>query len=215
MRIFLTLLLININILAYSQDKDPYEKYPSIKYKEGKNWKIYKKEKKTDFTLNIPDFFNNKDPLTLQITSFVDKFDSSIVRIFWNKKQIQKLIEPIFFDDINFTASPIIIDDINGDGLKDIKLTVSYKGCGLASMNVRSIYLFQKQNSLFNKISFLTKLGYENNPERDFVKDGNYEILVMNLVSYGEHNYWAYNLFNYDGDKLINVNQKDDYPILI
>jgi len=49
---------------------------------------------------------------------------------------------------------PVRTADINGDGLSDLKLIVSYNGSGLACLNVRVIYLFQKNGGEFAKLSF-------------------------------------------------------------
>jgi hypothetical protein len=37
----------------------------------------------------------------------------------------------------------------------------------------------------------------------------------MNLVGYENHSYWLFNLFDYDGNEFVNVNSKDNYPIMI
>ena len=85
--------------------QEPFEKYPAISYKEYKDWKVYDKsvkEKKVHQTLTIPDFFENKDSITIQLTSFVDNWDSSSVRIYRNKKQIQKFFEPMGFSQAKY-----------------------------------------------------------------------------------------------------------------
>ena len=58
-------------------------------------------------------------------------------------------------------------------------------------------------------------MNYVNQPERDFDGDGNFEIITQTFVNYGPHNYWAFNLYNFNGTALINVNQKSNYPILV
>jgi hypothetical protein len=194
----------------------PFEKYPAISYKEYKDWKVYDKsvkEKKVHYTLTIPDFFENKDSNTIQLTSFVDNWDSSYVRIYRNKKLIQKFFEPMGFSQANM-FEPIRIADINGDSLTDLKILIPYMGNGTASLNVRVIYLFQKSNGDFTKISFDDKMN-GNRPERDFDGDKNYEIITMTLTGYENHSYWLYNLYDFNSNGLINVNTKDDYPIMI
>lgn len=196
--------------------QEPFEKYPVISYRVYKNWKVYNlldKEKKIHHTLTIPNFFENKDSITIQLTSFSDNWDSSYVRIYRNKKQILKFFEPMGFSEGNI-FEPIRTADINGDSLTDLKILVPYMGNGIASLNVRVIYLFQKSDSEFTKISFDDKM-YENRPERDFDGDKNYEIITMTLKGYMNHSYWLYNLYNYNANTLINVNAKDDYPIMI
>ena len=196
--------------------QEPFEKYPVISYKEYKDWKLYDKsvkEKKVHHTLTIPDFFENKDSITIQLTSFIGNWDSSYVRIYRNKKQIQKFFEPMGFSQENI-FEPIRIADINGDGLNDLKIIIPYLGNGIASLNVRVIYLFQKSVGDFTKISFDDKMN-GNRPERDFDGDKNYEIITMTLTGYENHSYWLYNLYDYNSNGLINVNAKDDYPIMI
>lgn len=196
--------------------QEPFEKYPAISYKEYKDWKIYDKsvkEKKVHYTLTIPDFFENMDSITIRLTSFVDNWDSSYVRIYRNKKLIQKFFEPMGFSQANM-FEPIRIADINGDSLTDLKILIPYMGNGTASLNVRVIYLFQKSNGDFTKISFDDKMN-GNRPERDFDGDKNYEIITMTLTGYENHSYWLYNLYDYYSNGLINVNAKDDYPIMI
>jgi hypothetical protein len=109
---------------------------------------------------------------------------------------------------------PVRVADINSDGLLDLKILIPYMGNGTASLNVRVIYLFQKPDGNFNKISFTDKMS-KNRPERDFDGDKNFEIITMTLTSYENHSYWLYNLFDYNSKDLINVNTKDDYPIMI
>ena len=202
-----------------SKGQYPFEKYPAIKYKEFKDWVVYDRlgeENKIHHTLSIPKFFENGDSITIQLTSFGDYFhskDSSIIRIFRNHKQIQKIIENMSFDLINF-YEPLRMADINGDGLNDFKMIASYMGNGIAALNMRVIYLFQNPDHTFTKISF-TDMMSENRPERDFDGDGNYEIITMTLKDHGNHNYWLFNLYNFTDGELTNVNGKDDYPIMI
>lgn len=158
-------------------------------------------------------FFDNNDSLTIQITTYEQK-DSSFIRIFRNNTLIKKVFEPIYFNDLNISTEAVKVADINGDSLKDIKLIAWYMGNGTASMNVRTIYFFQNQKEHFTKISFDDKIG-DGRPERDIDGDGNYEIITMTLQGYENHNYWLFNLFSYNNDNLVNVNSKDNYPILI
>jgi len=148
-------------------------------------------------------------------TVFMNNYDSSTIRIFRNKNQIQKFKEKIFFlGKYNFWG-PLITADFNGDSLPDIKLNIAYMGCGLASLNARVIYLFQTNEGKFIKVSFLDMLGNGNRIERDIDGEGNYEIITMNLEGYENHNYWTFNLYNFKNGNLKCVNEKFDYPIMI
>lgn len=194
----------------------PFEKYPAIKYREYKNWKFYDKtetENKFHCTMTIPKFFDNQDNLTIQLTTFGYNYNS-FVRIYRNKKLLQKNFEPMFFNDVNIDNQSIRVADINGDNLKDIKIIAWYMGNGTASMNVRTIYIFQNKEGHFTKISFFDKAS-DDKLERDFDGDGNYKIITMTLKGYGGHSYWLFNLFNYLNGDLVNVNSKDNYPIMI
>ena len=216
MRQFLNIILLSLVTLT-TKAQYPFEKYPSISYKNYTHWKLYdkcEKEKKFHHTLSIPDFYKDHDTMTIQLTSFTDNWDSSYIRIFRNKKQIQKIFEPMGFSPSNI-FEPVRVADINGDSLSDLKLIVSYNGTGLAMMNVRVIYMFQKNDGKFTKISFDDMMDENNRVERDFDGDNNYEILTMTITGYKNHNYWLYNLFDYYSDGLINVNAKNEYPIMI
>lgn len=214
MKRFLTLALIISACLLKAQY--PFEKFPAIHYKAYGDWKVYdklEKEKKIHCTMTIPGFFDEKDTLTLQFTSFAEcNFENSLIRIFKNKQIVQKLYEDIIFDDLSLDS--IRIADINGDSLDDIKIVSAYRGCGTASMNMRVIYLFQQKDKSFAKVSFMDKY-FEHRTERDFDGDRNYEIIAMKLVHDNKHSYFSFNLFNYKEHELINVSDKADYPILI
>jgi hypothetical protein len=220
MRLLLTLSILTIYSLTIA-GQYPFEKYPAVQYKDIKDWKIYDridKEKKIHLTMTIPQFFDNKDSLTIQLTSFITNkwtTDSSFIRIYINKILQQKIFEPMFFNDLNIGSEPIRMADINGDKLMDLKLTAWYMGNGIASMNVRRIYLFQNIDNQFTKISFADKLGGNDRLERDFDGDGNNEIITMNLKGFEGHSYWLFNLYNYVNGELVNVNEKANYPIMI
>ena len=58
-------------------------------------------------------------------------------------------------------------------------------------------------------------MDYELRPERDINGDGNFEIITQTFKSVENHNYWLFNLYNFNGSGLINVNQVDNYPIMV
>jgi hypothetical protein len=214
MKSLLLISLLTITTLVFGQDKYPFEKYPSIKYTEFKDWKIYQKTDRIHFTLTIPGFFSNTDSLTIQLTSFETKWDSSYIRLFRNKIQIQKIFEPMFFTYTNVSNYPTQTLDVNGDDLTDVKLLIPYMGNGLASLNQRVIYLFQKAYGLFTKVSYLDKMGAHIS-ERDFDNDSKFEILTMTLKGHENHNYWTFNIYNFKDGELVNQNDMFDYPIMI
>jgi hypothetical protein len=109
---------------------------------------------------------------------------------------------------------PLIVADFNNDSLKDLKLNISYMSNGIG-MCSRVIYLLQTREGIFKKISFDDNLEYGNRPERDFGKNGKFEIVTMTLNTYNNHNYWTFDIFEFMNDGLINVDEKFGYPIMI
>ncbi|WP_034237587.1 hypothetical protein [Aquimarina atlantica] len=216
MRTISTVLFILTTYLTFGQY--PFEKYPSPTYLEYKDWKLYDwttKKQSINSTLKIDQFFDNKDALTIQLTSFTSNGDNpSVIRVFRNKTQVQKITEQMFFSSLNIGHEPIRVVDINGDGLKDLKIIVPYMGNGIAELNVRVIYLFQTKDQKFIKISF-TDMMDGNRVERDFDGNGNFEIITMNLTGYERHNYWVFNIFEYNESQLKCFNNKENYPIMI
>jgi hypothetical protein len=213
----LTPFLIILVFPIFSFGQYPFEKYPVIKYSKKIGWKVYdlrEKENKMHWTNTIPAFFNNKESLTLQITTFGDK-DTSLIRIYKDKKQIQVFVEPYAIGrNFGMLIDTLYYADINGDSLKDLKFLCWYGGCGIASLNERVIYLFQQPGEKFIKLSFID-MSQSTRPERDMDGDGNYEIITMNLDHFEKHSYFTYNLYNFSGGTLKNVNEKYDYPIMI
>lgn len=211
------LLLLFCLISFAAKAQYPFDSLPSIKYKTYGTWKIIddnKKEKIRHWKKTIPRFFNNKDNLTIQLTSFETK-ETSIIRIYRNKKQINKFFEPFpIGKDFGMLEDTLYVGDVNGDSLLDLKILCWYGGCGIASENFRVIYLFQKKDTTFTKISFIDKSAYLGS-ERDFENDGNFEIITKTLNYYKNHNYWTFNIYNYLDGKLVCVNNKYDYPIMI
>lgn len=190
-----------------------FEKYPSIKYKVYDDWKTNETEKKVENSISISNFFKNGESLTIQLNSFKEHwFENSVIKISKNNIESQRFIENMGFNPIALDS--VRIADFNGDGLSDLKIISSYMGNGTASMNVKVIYLFQQTNETFKKVSFDDKQSNNRN-ERDFDGDGNFEIITMKLSSYQNHSYWNFNLFNLVKGKLISVNNKHNYPILV
>ncbi len=210
-----TIILLLLSITAQSQYD--FEQYSSVKYQEYDDWKIYdwtETKQKINHTISINNFFTDGDSLTLQLTSYTVDNKKSIIRVFKNTDQTQIMYEIMNFNPSNVQSEPVRIVDINGDGLKDIKMNIPYMGNGLAALNYRIIYFFQTKKGQFIKISFDDKMN-ENRKEYDFDTDGNYEIITMNLINYDNHNYWTFNIFEFNSGILENVNCKANYPIMV
>jgi hypothetical protein len=194
----------------------PYEQYPALKWNRVGGWKEYnrlEREGKIHWTQSLPGFYDNGDSLTIQVSTVMKKNEHSLIRIFRNKKQQQLLSEKhAIAANFGYLADSLYYADVNGDSLTDLKLFAWYGGNGIASMNMRVIYLFQQPDHSFVKVSYLDK---DPSPERDFNNDGNYEIITMTLNSHDTHSYWTFNLYNFKDNTFQSVNALYDYPIMI
>jgi len=222
--IFICICIVFSSSLLYSQY--PFEKYKQIKYKEYKKWKfkaVQKKLANMNYSISVKNFFGDGESVTVQLTGFCDStndlysnYDYSYIRIFKNKKEIQKFKESYGFGgDLNKPQS-LIVEDINSDGLKDIKILIPYYGCGGYNYYPRVIYLIQQKDGCFKKFSFRDYMfDFINRPEIDFDGDGKYKVITQTFVNYKNHNYWSFNIYEFNGDCLVNVNKKYDYTILV
>ena len=196
----------------------PFEKSKRIKFKRFENWQIIERSDiRADYSITLPGFFSQRSSLKFQMRSVVDK-DSSIITIFKKGKLLQTFTEPYFIGGVVGPAPKAVYwEDINGDGLSDLKVIVPGNACcGAYNYYLRVIYLFQKTDGTFTKISFTDlMMNYINRPERDIDGDGNFEIITQSFQSYGDHNYWVFNLYNFNGSGFVNVNQKGGYPIMV
>ena len=190
-----------------------FEKSPVIKYKRFQNWKINEQtEQKIDFSIKISAFFSEKSSLKLRIRS-IDDENKSIISIYRDGKLLQ-----IFKGSaIGPAPKAAYLEDINGDGLSDLKVIVPGNGgCGGYNYYLLVIYLIQGEDGMFTKISFTDLMMYHvNRPERDIDGDGNFEIITQTFQSYHNHNYWVFNLYNFDKKGFINANEKANYPIMV
>lgn len=196
----------------------PFEKKPAIKYKKYENWKVNKNsEAGADYSIIIPNFYSNNHVLKFQITSQAGK-DTSVFKIYDGSKLIQTFVEPGYIGGtLGPTPQSVFLEDVNGDGLKDFKILIPNSGCcGGYNYYLKVIYLFQKKNGTFTKISFSDlMMFYVNRPERDIDGDRNFEIITQTFQTVGEHHYWLFNLYDFNGNELVNVNQKNNYPIMV
>ena len=198
----------------------PFEKYPVINDKAINNWKIYNRldtKNKIDYILNIPKFYNNQDTLTIQITKYFISKENVVLRVFHNKKQIQKRYLILEFAlGILETPDSAFIADYNSDGLLDLKFYIPNKtGCGGFNTYAQVFYLFQDKAGTFKLISFTDYFkDFIYRKERDFNGNGIYELITQTFIYIGKHSYWVFNLYNYTINGLINVNKKTDYPII-
>ncbi len=211
-RLFFLLLLAYVHT-TYAQY--PFEKYPAIIYAEYNHWTMgpgpamFTSDDCLSHYQTISPFFPGES-ITIRLVSCDS---TSYIYIYKGKHQLQAIPEKMSFFEGNL-SEPIRIADFNGDGLKDIKLVIPYMGNGLAAENMRVIYLFQRPGKKFVKIAYMDMMP-GNRPERDLNKDGNYELVTKTLQEHNAHNYWLFNTYSFNGDKLINVNDKFGYPIMV
>jgi hypothetical protein len=202
----------------------PFEKYKAIKYKRvkfkvrhGKN--AY--EGMVYYSAKLPGIGKGKSNYSILIKG-PDAVPFSAIYIKKNNKIFQKIQEPA-----NYSISGLnylYIADINSDSLPDIKFTCeNVGGCGIGGEYRKRIYLFQKPNGKFNKISFedldINDSEDSNSknywPERDLDNNGKYVIITCRLCGYRENNYWTFDIYEYKNGDLICVDNKYNYPIMI
>lgn len=163
------------------------------------------------FDLRIPGFFENQK-LRIRLSTGINTSHSYII-LYKGKQLLQKIPEAMAFYSGDL-PEPVRVADINGDGLMDIKISVSYHGCGLAAEYVKVIYLFQQPGNKFTKIAY-TDMMYDNRPERDMDGDGKYEIITKTIQEHKTHNYWLFNIYSFKDNALVNVNDKYGFPIMV
>jgi hypothetical protein len=206
MKKFLKYIFLFSPIITFGQY--PFEKFKhpkslSLKFKETKNEEVFK------CSTVVKSFFTDKSDLEIVLNEYLKNEGETYIEIKTTLKSRK------YFEDFPAHGNNgIVIADFNGDGKKDFKIFCSYMGCGIAALNIRTIYYFQKENKDFTKISFDDKYG-KNIIERDIDGDGNFEIITKKLQDHKTHNYWLFNLYNFVNNDLVCVNDKMNYPIMI
>lgn len=190
-----------------------FGQYPFEKYKKPKSYSLefgmVEKDNHLIYSKVVKSFFNDQSDLEVTINGNTEDSKKTYIKVKTKSKSRN------YFEEILSQGTDgFYIADFNGDGKKDFKVVCYHMGCGLASLNVRVIYFFQKENKEFTKISFDDKIG-ENMTERDLDGDGNFEIITMTLQNHKNHNYWLFNLYNFSNGNLVCVNSKVNYPIMV
>ena len=216
MKPFLCLLVLLFSLQAIAQY--PFEKHPAIKAKkyatgyriEGKDNYDYKK----NHYLTIPKFFVGKETAKVIITA-PDTSGTATIEIYRGLKKTKCLAIYGFYGYASIET--LFVADYNNDSLPDIKVIIPHFGCGAYNYYCDVVYFLQNANGSLNKVSFsdLLLYDYQNRPERDLDGDEVYEIVVCSFQSYKDHNYLLYDLYHLQGNKLVNVNRKFNYPIMI
>jgi hypothetical protein len=186
----------------------PFEKFRAPSFTSAQ-FKIKENENALEYSSKIKSFFNDKTDLEILVYGNLEDSKGTFLQIGTSKKSKK------YYEEINPNGiEGLFIADFNGDGMKDAKIVCFYMGSGLASMNVRVFYFFQKSDKEFTKISFDDKMD-SNRFERDINGDGNFEIITQTLKEYNSHSYWVFNVYNFKNDRLVCVNSKMNYPIMI
>lgn len=97
--------------------------------------------------------------------------------------------------------------DLDHNGFRDFIVISSFRGAGLGGhLGLVEIYLKEKEGQ-YHKISYETMApGLE-----DFVdlkNDAKYEIIMTGYYSGKEHNFFSYNIYEFNGYKLVNADKK-------
>ena len=188
----------------------PFERYPAVRYAASGEWQLTRATSpprpvsataavrvgSQSYNLRV---FNRRIPSD---TFYVALSTGGVTKQF---------LEPWYLLPESLTQ-PVRVADLDGDGLPDLKLVINAVGGGGVRGLVRLVYLFGRPGGGFAKVSFLS---FHDGPERDFDGDGNYEMVVRELVSYRGHSYWSFNVFRYSGGQLVNVSPRYGYPVLI
>ena len=217
--LLLNILLFISGTLLFAQY--PFEKYKALRKKTFNHWisshdTTGSSKELLSSTISLTGVFLNKNKCVLRaepIKRDNDTYASAAkLSILDGSKPLQVFsIDSIYFD--YFAFSIVSVADFNGDSLPDIKITYPYMSNGLG-LNFLVIYLLQEPDGTFTEISY-TDMSGTDQTERDMDGDGKSIAISMSLVSHNGHSYWAYNLYKFVNDSLINVSQKFGYPILI
>ena len=214
--------MISVGQVRFIYAQYPYESKPAIKYTAYKRWKVNRRtDTTTDYSITVPGFFAGQQSLNIKVANSKNRVNS-VFSLFKNGKPIGRFVIDSFAispPHMGYNPKAVYIEDINGDGLNDLKIAIPfYGGCGGFNFYAQIIYLLQQANGKFKAICFndwMDNEDFPNRPERDFDGDHNFEIVTKSFQNYGTHNYELYNLYDFRNGKLFNVNAKADYPLLI
>ena len=158
---------------SVSNAQYPFEKFKAIKYKEYKEWKTIDSPKDSlpmFRKILIPEFDTKRINLKIEQTfvySLLDSTKNSMLKIYRNNRIVSKFKASI--QDIS-EPLPVYVGDIDGDGLKDLKIIFPHYGCGAYNVYCRTVLLFQNKDNTFKEIVFTDVFeNFVNRPERDLI----------------------------------------------
>ncbi|MBX7164509.1 MAG: hypothetical protein K1X49_12520 [Saprospiraceae bacterium] len=168
--------------------------------------------------MRIPNFFGIEDLKVAIVQNITTDEDYGLpVRntnlSFYNADSLLFTFDEEFLHDekISVLQDPMQMADINGDGLLDIKLIFRHWGSGRLNLFTRVYYLFQTPDHTFDAfyVQYLMLNG-SNDAEYDIDCDGNFEIVTMSY----DLDCLIFRTFNYLDGKIVNVDEKFDYPLV-
>lgn len=219
MRTTIYLLLAALVAIPCKQVKAQETKSVKLSFKTYTNWETKYDEYNSDaeyYELSIPDFFEGNNSATIQLYHYGTEGNISNSTISLINKEgafLTTLLEPTQFHEMALQYTTLSVADIDGNGLKDIKIEFPYMGNGLMACAVRTIYVFQENNKKFNKVSFDSFVCQEDVSEIDVDNDGKYEIVARTMEYIDEENsYWVENLYKYTPEGLVCVSKENGYP---
>ncbi|WP_333599484.1 hypothetical protein [Flavobacterium sp.] len=220
MKLPLCLLVLLFSLQAMAQY--PFEKHPAIKAKVYPTGYVIDRQGKKDLYnydinhyITIPRFFGGTERARLTVTP-PDTSGVATIKIHRGTGKRKRLMGLYHFGDFA-TIERFYVADYNQDGLPDIKFILPFFGCGAFNYYCPVVYFLQNRDGSLSQVSFsdLLLYDYQNRPERDLDGDGVYEIVVCSFQNYKKHNYLLFDLYHLQGNKLVNVNSKFNYPIMV
>lgn len=221
MKQLIKVIIAIVAVLSFPSSRGWTQSTSSTKLKSQTytNWETKYDEYDFDaeyYELTIPNFFRGKDAVTVQLYHYGTESNypnSTISLIDAEGNLLTTIFEPTQFHKTALRHTTLSVADIDGNGLKDIKIEFSYMGNGLMAYAIRTIYIFQEKNITFNKISFDSFVckGYVS--EIDIDRDGKHEIVAKTLEYADENNrFWVENLYKYTPEGLICISEANGYP---
>jgi hypothetical protein len=182
---------------AKSSSQDLYNKYRQVLYNKTELIKDKGRVRYdfNDYTLEFKQGVDNKQYLVLLYKS---KVLQNFQAVGFDLKQMPRFA---------------YIADLNGDGIKDLKILVPSNGASPLSREASlKLYLLSRNTRSFNKLSFF---DCSSEPERDMDSDGKYEIFTRELYSYKGHSFWKHQIYSFKDHILNNVSLKYNHPIMV
>lgn len=219
MRTTIYLLIIVLVAISCHQGKAQKTEPAKLEFQTYSDWEAKYDENSLDeecWELTIPDFLKENSAVTVQLRAYEEENDqpnSTIALIDKEGNYLATLFEPTQFHQFALEYATLSVGDVDGNGLKDIKIDFPYMGNGLMACAIRAIYIFQAGAKTFNKISFDSFVCRDHVAETDVDGDGKWEIIVRTLEYIDENNhYWVDNIYKYTPEGLICVSKENGYP---